>query len=267
MVRRTHLPIALRRIAVELLEMTWPQVAALSPDTPVVVPIAALEQHGRHMPLFTDSLLLGEVMNRIKGPLKERVLFAPLMWLGNSHHHLDFPGTMSASPRVYLDLLIDLAENLIAHGFRRIVLLNGHGGNIVPAQQALFELRQKTRQRADLLLLSTTYWTAGTRTGPIDPSLKQTQMGHACEFETSMMLRIRPELVGDYRGAIDVPWGRAFAPASRAWITKDRTVPGHIGYPQHASAEKGEILYRAFTADVVALLERVIAWDGAEWDA
>jgi creatinine amidohydrolase len=254
------------RLAVELLEMTWPQVAALSRDTPVVVPIAALEQHGRHMPLFTDSLLLGEVLNRIRGPLKNRVLFAPLMWLGNSHHHLDFPGTLSASPRVYLDMLIDLAENLVAHGFRRIVLLNGHGGNIVPAQQALFELRQKVRTRSDLLLLSTTYWTAGTRTGSIDPSLHQTQMGHACEYETSMMLRIRPELVGDYRAAPDVPWGRAFAPASRAWITKDRTEPGHIGFPQHASAEKGEILFRAFAADVIALLERVIAWDGAEWD-
>jgi creatinine amidohydrolase len=255
------------RLAVELLEMTWPQVAALSPDMPVVVPIAALEQHGRHMPLFTDSLLLGEVMRRIRDPLRDRVLFAPLMWLGNSHHHLDFPGTLSASPRVYLDMLIDLAENLIAHGFRRIVLLNGHGGNIVPAQQALFELRQKMRTRSDLLLLSSTYWTAGTRAGSIDPSLHQTQMGHACEYESSMMLRIRPELVGDYRAATDVPWGRAFAPASRAWITKDRTEPGHIGYPQHASAEKGEILFSAFAADVVALLERVIAWDGAEWDA
>jgi creatinine amidohydrolase len=252
---------------VELLEMTWPQVAALSRDNPVVVPIAALEQHGRHMPLFTDSLLLGEVMRRIRDPLKDRVLFAPLMWLGNSHHHLDFPGTLSASPRVYLDMLIDLAENLIAHGFRRIILLNGHGGNIVPAQQALFELRQKVRTRSDLLLLSTTYWTAGTRADAIDPSLKQSQMGHACEYETSMMLCIRPELVGEYRSAADVPWGRAFAPASRAWITKERTEPGHIGFPQHASAEKGEILFRAFAADVVALLERVIAWDGAEWDA
>jgi creatinine amidohydrolase len=252
---------------VELLEMTWPQVAALSRDMPVVVPVAALEQHGRHMPLFTDSLLLGEVLRRIKEPLKGRVLFAPLMWLGNSHHHLDFPGTLSASPRVYLDMLIDLAENLITHGFHRIVFVNGHGGNIVPAQQALFELRQKLRTRSDLLLLSTTYWTAGTRTGPIDPSLKQTQMGHACEWETSMMLRIRPELVGDYRNAIDVPWGRAFGPASRAWITKDRTEPGHIGYPQYASAEKGEMLFRAVAADVVALLERVIAWDGKAWDA
>src|SRR5437016_6137074 len=84
-----------RRIAVELLEMTWPQVAALSKDMPVVVPVAALEQHGRHMPLFTDSLLLGDVLRRVKEPMKDRVLFAPLMWLGNSHHHLDFPGTLS----------------------------------------------------------------------------------------------------------------------------------------------------------------------------
>jgi creatinine amidohydrolase len=251
---------------VELLEMAWPQVAALSRDMPVVVPIAALEQHGRHMPVFTDSLLLGEVVRRAKEQLKERVLFTPLMWLGNSHHHMDFAGTLSASPRVYLDLLIDLAENLVTHGFRRIVLLNGHGGNIVPAQQSLFELRQKLRSRGDLLLLSATYWTLGTRTGPIDPSLRQTQMGHACEWETSMILRLAPHLVGDYRAAPDVPFGRAFGPAHRAWITKERTEPGHIGFPQHASADKGEILFRAFAADVVALLERVIAWDGAAWD-
>src|SRR5262245_17870717 len=114
--------------------MTWPQVAALSRDTPAVVPIAALEQHGRHMPVFTDSLLLGEVVHRAKEALKDRVLFTPLMWLGNSHHHMDFPGTLSASPRVYLDLVTDLAEILLTHGFRRIILLNGHGGNIVPAQ-------------------------------------------------------------------------------------------------------------------------------------
>src|SRR5262245_56278629 len=134
--------------------MRWPQVAALDKATPVVIPIAALEQHGHHMPVFTDSLLLGEVLRRVKLQMAERVLYAPLMWLGNSHHHMDFPGTMSASPRVYLDLLIDLVENMIFHGFQRLVLLNGHGGNIVPAQQALFEVRQKFRARNDFLLLS-----------------------------------------------------------------------------------------------------------------
>ena len=90
----------------ELTDLTWPAVAALDRDTPVVFPVAALEQHGRHMPLFTDSILLGEVVRRVKqSPAAGKVLFAPLQWLGNSHHHLDFPGTLSASPRAYLDLM------------------------------------------------------------------------------------------------------------------------------------------------------------------
>lgn len=250
----------------ELLEMKWTEVAVLSKDTPVVIPVAALEQHGHHMPVFTDSLLLGEVLRRVKELTADKVLFAPLQWLGNSEHHLDFPGTMTASPRVYLDLLRDMVENFLFHGFRRIVLLNGHGGNIVPMQQAMFELRQKYRQRADLLLLSTTYWTLGGKPWETNASLTQRQMGHACEWETSMMLRIRPELVGDLSRVEAVDWGTAFAPASRAWITKDRTEPGHIGDPRFASAEKGETLFRVFSADVVALLERVVKWDGVTWD-
>src|SRR5256885_17065369 len=108
----------------QLTDLNWPAVHDLSKHTPVVFPIAALEQHGRHMPLFTDSLLLGEVLRRAKEAVKDRAVFTPLMWLGNSHHHLDFPGTLSASPRVYLDLIIDLAENLVTHGFRRIVFVN-----------------------------------------------------------------------------------------------------------------------------------------------
>lgn len=251
----------------ELYEMTWPKVAALSKDMPVVVPIAALEQHGHHMPVFTDSMLLGEVLRRVKEPLKERVLFLPLMWLGNSHHHIDFPGTVSASPRVYMDMLIDLAENMIFHGFRRIVFINGHGGNIVPAQQALFELRQKVRARSDLLLLTTTYWTLGGKPWEADPNIKQQQVGHACEYETSMMLRIAPHLVVDHTKAPEVPFGGGFAPAHRAWITKDRTEPGHIGNPAIATAEKGETIFRVFSADVVKFMERVIAWDGQTWDA
>jgi creatinine amidohydrolase len=250
-----------------LTDLKWSDVAALSRDMPVVIPIAALEQHGRHMPLFTDSMLLGEVIRRASDPLKDRVLFAPLMWLGNSEHHLDFPGTMSAAPRVYLDLLRDLAENFLFHNFKRIVFINGHGGNIVPAQQATFELRQKYRTKSDLLLLSTTYWTLGGKPWEADPTMVQRRMGHACEFETSMMLRINPHLVaGDVKQLKDVDWGNPFEPASRGWITKDRTEPGHIGFPRHATAEKGEILFRTFAADVVALMERVIKWDGKSWD-
>jgi creatinine amidohydrolase len=248
-----------------LYEQKWTDVAALSPATPIVIPIAALEQHGRHMPVFTDSLLLGEVVRRVQERMAKQALFAPLMWLGNSEHHLDFPGTMSASPRVYLDLLRDLVENFLFHGFRRIVLLNGHGGNIVPAQQAVFELRQKYRQRSDLLLLSATYWTLGGKPHEVDQSIQQRQMGHACEWETSMMLRIRPDLVGDLGQVSAVEFGDAFGSAHRGWITKDRTETGHIGDPRQATAEKGETIFRVFADDVVGLLERMIAWDGSSW--
>jgi creatinine amidohydrolase len=250
----------------QLAEMTWPQVDALPAETPVLIPIAALEQHGRHLPVFTDSLLLGEVARRAHEALADRVLFAPLLWLGNSEHHLDFAGTMTAAPRTYLDLLKDMVGSFLIHGFQRIVLLNGHGGNIVPSHQALFELRQE-RRHASELLLAATYWSLGSNPPELDPSIQQPQMGHACEWETSMVLRIRPDLVGDYRNLAPVPFGRAFAPAHRAWITKERSEPGHVGQPHLASAEKGEILFQAFSGDVVALMQRVIAWDGREWDA
>jgi creatinine amidohydrolase len=235
---------------------------------PVVFPVAAVEQHGRYMPLFTDSLLLGEVLRRVKqAPVAGRVLFAPLQWLGNSHHHLDFPGTLSASPRVYLDLLRDLAECVLAHGFRRIVFVNGHGGNIVPAQQALFELRQKYRDRSDLLLLALTYWDAADPVQAI-PGLTQRQMGHACEWETSMVLAVAPHLVaGAVKDVPEVPFGRGFAPGQRAWTVPDRSAAGHIGNPANASAEVGEKLFAAFAGGVAAFLERVAAWDGKGWDA
>lgn len=252
----------------ELHELTWPDVAQLDRNTPIVFPIAALEQHGPHMPLFTDSILLGEVIRRVKQtPVATKVLFAPLQWLGNSHHHLDFPGTLSASPRVYLDLIRDLAECMLAHNFRRVVFVNGHGGNIVPAQQALFELRQKYRNRTDLLLTSLTYWDTVAPAEAVS-GLTQKQMGHACEWETSMMLAVLPQLVqGEWKTVLELPFGRGFAPGHRAWIVPDRSTAGHIGNPANASAEVGEKLLRLFANGVAAFLERVVAWDGKGWDA
>jgi creatinine amidohydrolase len=130
----------------------------------------------------------------------------------------------------------------------------------------VFELRQKYRQRADMLFLASCYWLLGGKPYEADPKMVQRRMGHACEWETSMMLRLRPDLVGDLSKVQAVEWGNAFEPASRGWITKDRTEPGHIGDPRTANAEKGETLFRTFTADVVSLLERVIKWDGKSWE-
>jgi creatinine amidohydrolase len=246
--------------------MSWPAVKAVSKDVPVVVPIAAVEQHGRHLPVFTDSMLLGEVVRRAAEALQDRVVWAPLLWLGNSHHHLDFPGTLSAAPRTYLDLLGDLIDNLVVHGFRRVVLLNGHGGNIVPGQQAVFEARQRFRQRDDLLLLASTYWLLGGKPHQVDPEIAQDRMGHACEWETSMILHLAPHLVGDLSSIEPVPQDASFEPATRGWLTQDRSAGGHIGDPRRATAEKGQTLFRIFSQDVVTFLERVSAWDGRSWE-
>ena len=245
--------------------MKWPEVKALSPDTPVVFPVAAHEQHGHHMPLHTDSLLLGEIVQRAEERVGGNILFAPLQWLGNSHHHMDFPGTLSAEPRVYLDLLNGLLENFLHHGFKRLVLLNGHGGNMVPGAQAVFEVRQRHRYCKDLLLLSATYWDQAKIAEARDDFL-QDSMGHAGELETSMMMVIRPELVGDYAAAAKVTMGEAFDTATRGWTTKDRSDPGHIGMPAAASAEKGETLFRIFSDGVVKLITEMRDWDGQSWD-
>ena len=249
----------------QLTDMNWPQVAGLDKNTPVLIPVAALEQHGGHMPVFTDSMLLGEVVRRASEKLEETVLFAPLMWLGNSDHHMDFPGTLSAAPRVYLDLLNGLAENFLSHGFKRIVFLNGHGGNIVPGRQATFELRQRHRERTDLLLLFATYWDCGARPHEIRDDFSQQQMGHAGEWETSMILRIAPHLVGDLSKLQTVEFDSSLAPAVRGWITKDQSETGHIGFPQEATAEKGELLFQTFAGGVIDLMNRVAGWDGESW--
>jgi creatinine amidohydrolase len=166
---------------------------------------------------------------------------------------------------VYLDLLCGLMENFVQHGFKRLVLLNGHGGNDVPARQVIFEIRQRNRHKNDLLLLAATYWNLGGRPYELDPSLFQHQMGHACEWETSMILRIAPHLVADFSKLQPVEPGGAFEPAARGWVTQDRTVAGHIGHPHLATPQKGELLLGAFSDGVVNLLQRVIDWDGKPW--
>ena len=249
----------------ELANLTWPLVDALDRDTPVIIPVAALEQHGHHMPVFTDSMLLGEIVRRAHAELTEQTLLVPLMWLGNSHHHMDFPGTVSAEPRLWIDLLGGLVDNFISHGFRRIVVLNGHGGNDVPGRQALFEIRQRYRQRRDLLLLFATYWSLADPPESI-VGLQQASMQHACEWETSMILRLTPVLVREHVKVSEIEPGNSFLPAQRAWIIPDRCEAGHIGNPAAATPEKGEQLLALFADGVVRLMQRVIDWDGRSWE-
>ena len=249
----------------ELANLTWTDIDALNRDTPVIIPIAALEQHGRHLPVFTDSMLMTEIVRRAHESLEEQTLLVPLMWLGNSHHHMDFPGTVSAEPRVWIDLLEGIVDNFITHRFRRIIVINGHGGNDVPGRQAMFEIRQRYRDRGDLLLLFATYWNLAEPSAAI-PGLQQGCMGHACEWETSMILRLSPNLVKSHEDVPEIKFGNPFLPAQRAWIMPDRSGPGHVGAPSVATPEKGEQLLQLFADGVVKFIQRVVSWDGNSWE-
>lgn len=244
-----------------LADLPWPEIAALAPKATLVFPLAAIEQHGHHLPVATDSMLLTEVVRRAQSLLTgEPILFAPQQWLGNSDHHLHFAGTLSMEPRGYIDLLNNLLDNAIGHGFRRIVFLNGHGGNDTPGRQAVFETRQRHRSRNDLLLLFTTYWDH-SKPWESRTDLVQRSMGHACEWETSMIQAVAPELVGPISALFDVPVGYEFEPAYRGWITDDRSTLGHMGAPRHASPEKGEHLFECYAKTVAAFLKRVAVWE------
>ena len=253
----------------QLTDLTWPAVAALDRDTPVVFPIAALEQHGRHMPVFTDSLLLGEVVRRATRAARRPGACSPRSCGSATRTTTSTsPARSRPPPRVYLDLLNDLLENFLAHGFTRLVFVNGHGGNIVPGQQAVFEVRQRHRA-ARRPAAAVRHLLAARRRAARGRSrdLEQTQMGHACEWETSMMLRLAPHLVGDLS---KVRAGRRSATRSSrpaaAGSRRTAASPATSATRGTATAEKGEALFRVFADDVVALLERVIAWDGRSWD-
>ncbi|MGH9661551.1 MAG: creatininase family protein, partial [Bryobacteraceae bacterium] len=171
-------------------QLTWPDLRTL-PDVVFVVPLGAIEQHGPHLPLATDALIAGEIARRIEAAAPDRIVLAPVQWLGHSPHHSYF-GCVSLNLRPYMDLLAGVCRSLANLGARRIFLLNAHGGNDAPARAVLCELKVES---PGLLVSFASYWSlagealARIRTSPAGG------MGHACELETSILLELRPDLV------------------------------------------------------------------------
>ena len=155
----------------------------------VVLPIAAVEQHGPHMPTGTDNFLCTGLAEALEQSMPDKVLLAPTQWLGASAHHLRIGATLDSSLEVYIETLMGMARSVLNDGFRRILLLNGHGGNIDPMRVAL---RRIQNEYVDRLLTAACYWDVA------DELIKQSLdgahkfVGHACEFETSMLMHLRP---------------------------------------------------------------------------
>lgn len=249
-------------------ELRWTDVSRHI-HKPVVLPLGSLEQHGHHLPMLTDTLIIGEIARRAEHALKDEALFLPILWVGASDHHLGMPGTVSIGNSHYVAVLEDVLESLIQAGFRRVFLLNGHGGNITPARMALYNVQLRHRQKLDLYLAMSSWWTLAADELAVIPELRTKHVTHACEQETSVILALRPELVtlSEAQGA-SIPFDSAFyspdfsraskVDVPRAFDALSRT--GAFGEPETATREKGEHILQCAAEQVARFVREFTEW-------
>ncbi|HEY8505828.1 MAG TPA: creatininase family protein [Gemmataceae bacterium] len=238
-------------------EMTWPLLREVPRDATVVVaPVAACEQHSRHLPTFTDTILVTAVAEGVEQRLPDKVLLLPTFWLGASDHHLPLGATLSADAGTHARLLEVLLTPLLEQGYRRLLVLNGHGGNIDTMHVALRALQPRYPDR---LLTAASYWDLAEQELAALAEGPRKVMGHACEFETSMVLALRPELVRRDEIRDDV---QPDDPALRGlFVAEDfarRTDHGAVGYPERATAEKGRAMLAAAVARAAEVVEALL---------
>jgi creatinine amidohydrolase len=225
--------------------LTWKQVDALPREsTLLVLPTAAIEQHGHHLPLATDTLinnlLLGKALAQL--PAELPVYALPPVCYGKSNEHVGFPGTLSVSAQTFLALVRDLGASIAASGFKKVVLYNTHGGNTSLVDVLARDLRAEFGLRTFSLFGSPGAAFEGVS------AQERTYGFHAGEIETAYLLHAMPHLVlpeeytANYIAHVDHP--ELLKPegssANFAWLTKDIAPSGVLGDPSPATAENGE---------------------------
>jgi len=249
--------------------LNWKQVDALPREaTLLVLPTAAIEQHGHHLPLATDTLinnlLLGHALGKLPSDLPVYAL--PPVHYGKSNEHLGFPGTLSVSANTFMAVLRDLGASLANARFRKLVLYNTHGGNTALIDVMARDLRAEFGLRTFAL-----HGTGGIQFEGL--SAQERAYGfHAGEVETALLLTSVPELVD--RGAYtknyiaDVTKPELLlpenAPATFAWLTRDIASSGVLGDPRPATAENGARWLEQAATRLAAALEAMARYQNPD---
>lgn len=249
-------------------ELSAPAIEALDRHkTVVVLPLGSVEQHGRHMAVGTDTLLAYNLALSAADRLAGRVAVLPPPWYGFSAHHMRFAGTVTLRLETLLALVDDIAASVVAHGFRRLLIVNGHGGNNGAVDVLVSTLGRKHYGKARIAGL--TYFQLAR---DVITEMRESApggMGHACEFETSMLLHLRRDLVAMERAVVTYPDpGSSYLTTDLVGGSAVRTYhdfgdlseSGTLGDPSLATAEKGGRFYDAVLDALVRFIEDFASW-------
>jgi creatinine amidohydrolase len=229
----------------------------------VLLPVAAIEQHGSHLPVGTDSIILEALLNKFVGEKEfagANVLVAPLLYVGKSNEHMGFCGTMTLTAKTLYSVIEEIVDSIVKSGFRKIILTNSHGGNT----DLLNLIARDLRITYGIAVYVFDWWFTDFWADILKEE-KQSEspygVFHACELETSLILSIAPDTVNKDRIIDETPDGMfkeekyisLFGPVNLGWKTKDVTRSGVIGTPSLATAQKGE-RFLAYAADKLAAI-------------
>jgi creatinine amidohydrolase len=233
--------------------LTWTDIQSLSDkeNTVILQPIGAIEQHGPHLPLIVDSAIsvavLGKALERLEPTIPAYAL--PPLYYGKSNEHWHFPGTLTLSATTLIQVLMEVAEGVYRAGFRKLVLVNAHGGQ----PQIMEIVARDLHQRYDDLLVFPAFVWRIPNLPVADVSPKELELGiHAGDLETSLMLSVLPDQVHLDRAVAeyphDLPEQSLLSMEGAfpfAWTTRDLSQTGTLGDPTTATRERGDRLWNA----------------------
>ncbi|TVR14271.1 MAG: creatininase family protein [Phormidium sp. GEM2.Bin31] len=243
--------------------LTWTEIEQLpnKADTVLVQPVGAIEQHGPHLPLLVDSAIglgvLGAALTRLSPDIPAYVL--PPLHYGKSNEHRRFPGTISLSASTLLNTLLEIGDSLYQAGFRKLILMNSHGGQPQVMEIAATDLHARYE---DFWLFPIFTWRVTQEHKRLMSEQEVQQAMHAGDAETSLMLALMPEQVRMKQAVTEYPPqqpGRlgCKGPLTFSWLSHDISTSGVVGDATAASQEKGEAILDLLATGWCELIEEV----------